>query len=74
MKEKQEKLKEEEQRNAAVEVSVGYDTCYYYDTYDKALSDVARPSLLSFNFLSHILRYILSIWPSMLISFFFPVF
>lgn len=29
MKEKQEKLKEEEQRNPAVEVSVGYDMWYY---------------------------------------------
>lgn len=36
MKEKQEKLKEEEQRNPAVEVPLGYDTQYYCDIYDTA--------------------------------------
>lgn len=50
MKEKQEKLKEEEQRTPAVEISVGYDTWYYCDTYDIALfSYVARPYLCSFH-------------------------
>lgn len=50
MKEKQEKLKEEEQRNPAVEVSVGYDTWYYCDIYDIALfSYVSGPYLCSFH-------------------------
>lgn len=49
MKEKQEKLKEEEQRIPAVEISVGYDTLYYCDVYHIALfSFMARPHMCSF--------------------------